>query len=297
MGGMLSAQGRALDVGCGNGATLTAMSTLLNGWSFSGHELGDDALPRLARIPRFEKLYTGPLNAIDGHFDLVTMIHSLEHFPSPAKELTDLLPIVGSGNLFIEVCNIEENPFDILVADHLMHFSPTTLARLLHRCGFAPVLTATDWVPKEISALFHADVRSGLQTQPAIDCAPNFVEEVFRRISGYVAWLQEMTHSVSEHARRSALGVFGTSIAATWIASQLGSRIEFFIDEDESRIGKMHMGRPVLHPRDVPPHATVYFALTPRIATMISDRLSAYHWNRVLPPESGVECCLGRVIN
>ena len=285
-GGQLAATGRALDVGCGNGATLAAMSAGLAGWSLSGYELGDGALPRLARIPRFEKLHTGSLDAIAARFDLVTMGHSLEHFPAPGEALAALLPIVGGGKLFIEVCNVEENPFDILVADHLMHFSPSTLARLLRRCGFAPALVETDWVPKEISAL--AQARRSDDPRPAFSGDDTeFAEATWRRIGSHVAWLARMAESVREYAQRDGFGVFGTSIAATWIASQMGGRIEFFVDEDASRVGKQHMGRPILHPRDVPAQCTVYLALAPRIATTIAERLADLPWKRILPPAPG----------
>jgi SAM-dependent methyltransferase len=280
----LPANGTALDVGCGNGVTLSSMSRALPGWRLNGFEIGDGTLNRLNEIHGFERLYSGTLESIDASFDLVTMIHSLEHFPSPAAALASLAPILGDGRLFIEVCNIDENPFDILIADHLMHFSPDTLSRLLQRCGFVVTELATDWVHKEISAVAARSPSSGvLQIQSRNDVASP--RRVFQRIQKYVTWLNDMLAAVEACAQGAkALGIFGTSIAATWIGARLGDRIQFFVDEDESRVGKLHMGRPVLHPRDVPAGSVIYFALVPRIASMLAERLSLTDATAVLPP-------------
>lgn len=281
----LPPNGTALDVGCGNGVTLSSMSRALPGWRLNGFEIGRGALARLNEIHGFERLYSGTLESIEASFDLVTMIHSLEHFPSPEAALASIGPILGEGRLFIEVCNIDENPFDILIADHLLHFSPDTLSRLLQRCGFMVTELATDWVHKEISAVAGRSPDSGIpQVQSYHDVAAP--RQVFQRIQKYVMWLNAMLAAIEACAQGTrALGIFGTSIAATWIGTQLGDRIQFFVDEDESRVGKPHMGRPVFHPRDVPAGSVVYFALVPRIASMLAERLPLTGATAVLPPD------------
>ncbi|MDB5813315.1 MAG: hypothetical protein JWN23_432 [Rhodocyclales bacterium] len=279
-----SDKGTALDVGCGNGVTLSSMSRALSGWQLNGFEMGDGGLERLQAIPGFKKLFSGSLETIQGAFDLVTMVHSLEHFPSPAIALTELRPAVGEGQLFIEVCNIDENPFDILIADHLMHFSPETLSHLLRRCGFEPVAVATDWVHKEISVVARPNVL-GPQTNEIVPNIKTRADEVCRRILKYVTWLNEMMDAIKNYASGEKIfGVFGTSIAATWVASQLGERIAFFVDEDESRVGKTHMGRSILHPRDVPSGSLVYLALAPTVASLIDQRLGVGDFTLIQPP-------------
>jgi SAM-dependent methyltransferase len=277
-------KGTALDVGCGNGVTLSSMSRALSDWQLNGFEMSNSGLQRLQAIPGFRRLFSGSLETIHGAFDLVTMVHSLEHFPSPAMALTELRPAVGEGRLFIEVCNIDENPFDILIADHLMHFSPDTLSRLLRRCGFDPVTVATDWVHKEISLVARPNVLS-VQIDEIVPSTKTDADKVRCRILKYVAWLNEMMDTIENYASgEKAFGVFGTSIAATWIASQLGERIAFFVDEDESRVGKTHLGRSILHPRDVPSDSMVYLALAPTVASLIGKRLGTGNFSLIQPP-------------
>jgi SAM-dependent methyltransferase len=274
-GKMLEDSGHALDVGCGNGATLLAMSAALAGWSFSGYELIDRALSRLSNIPRFQKLYTGSLDAVGRSFDLVTQIHSLEHFPAPLDALIQLNAIVGTGQLFIEVSNVDENPFDILVADHLMHFSPGTLRHLLKRAGFQTVMVAIDWVPKEISLLAKANSAHSEKAVLEALFETKQGEEVLHRMVVYIEWLQNMVKTAERLAKEARpLGIFGTSIAATWLASQLGERVSFFVDEDESRVGKVHLGRPIIRPSHIPPGGNVYLALAPSVAEIVATRLA-----------------------
>lgn len=283
--GQLGAGGRALDVGCGNGATLSAMSAALPSWSFSGYELGDSALPRLSRIRNFDRLYTGSLDAIDRTFELVTLILSLEHFPAPLEALARLRRIVGDGRLLIQVCNIDENPFDILVADHLMHFSPGTLKHLLMRAGFGIVSVATDWVPKEISMLSAAGAGAAADSRSEPGSGTVSGEKMFRRMTDYMDWLKSMVRSAGELAcAAKPFGIFGTSIAATWLAGQLAERVSFFVDEDESRIGKEHLRRPILRPGEIPAGGVVYLALAPGVANAMAARLASLPCTLVSAP-------------
>lgn len=274
-----------LDVGCGNGATLRAMGQKFPEWCLHGFELSDSALEKLKKIPGFKRLYTGHLTGVQQNFSLVSMVHAIEHFENPVQTLRELLPIVGAGRLFIEVCNIDENPFDILVADHLTHFSPQTLTVLLRRAGYTVTHIATDWVAKEISALA---VRS---EQAVAEMAPVYIEntpeQIYERISNYVLWLNNLVEKAQGAIdTKKSFGLFGTSIAATWLADQLKGKIDFFVDEDSSRIGKQHLGLPIVAPADVSGDSTVYIALAPTVAKAIAQRLapSMRHVNWILPP-------------
>jgi len=280
----LPAVGTALDVGCGNGVTLISMSTLFPQWALNGFELSEGARPRLERIPGFEQLYTTSLPAIGRQFDLVTMIHSLEHFPSPKEALESVWDLVGDGHLFIEVCDFDQNPFDILVADHVIHFSRMSLHHLLGLSGFSQISSTTDWVHKEISCLARGG--AGREEFPGSDRAASI--DVWKRTSQHVAWLRAMIEAARNLASGlKPFGIFGTSIAATWVGSQLDGKIAFFVDEDESRVGKVHLERPILRPTDVPRGSVVYLTLAPVVAEMVARKLATLPIDFVLPPRLG----------
>jgi hypothetical protein len=100
---------------------------------------------------------------------------------------------------------------------------------------------------------------------------------------------------VREHARAvraevSCFGIMGSSIAAAWVAHEVGGEVAFFADEDASRFGQRLMGRPILRLDEVPAGATVFIPMSGTVAENIIARARALpidfrylDWNRVDP--------------
>lgn len=285
----LPSHGTALDVGCGTGVTLQAMSKALEGWQLFGQDLDDRQRERLQEINGFSELFVGPLASINAKFDLVSMVHSLEHFEDPHRTLRDVGAIMrADGILFVEVVNVEENPFDILVADHILHFGPSTLRRLAERAGFEIVALETDCVRKELSLVATPSAMIG-SGPPEVSRVAEWAAAA-QLVERQLGWLSQAAEIARTSAATAApFGVFGTSIAATWLATVLLERIEFFVDEDPSRVGKAYMGKPVLNPFAVPPGATIFLALAPVIAKEVARRLASLPVKLVLPSAMSME--------
>jgi SAM-dependent methyltransferase len=147
-------RGRLIDIGCGNGAALARFSEALPHWQLYGSELSDRGHAWIQGMPNFIELYTVPIEEIVGRFDLVSLIHSLEHMPSPRHTLDHAKRLLANdGVLFIEVPDVETSPFDLLVADHLTHFSRMTLSYLLGRTGISATVISSTVLPKEITVV------------------------------------------------------------------------------------------------------------------------------------------------
>jgi 2-polyprenyl-3-methyl-5-hydroxy-6-metoxy-1,4-benzoquinol methylase len=270
---------KAIDIGCGGGVTLKAISEIFPSWELYGHELGAGRISELKKIKNFKELFTGDIQKISQKFNFISMIHSLEHFTQPLKTLRDLKTISHpNGNLFIQVCNIEENPFDILVADHLMHFSPDSLSNIVNHAGFMTKTTQTNWVKKEISLL-------SIENDSIAPVSIKDPNAIYAKISEYVNWLVKIIENAKSVAQDSKpFGIFGTSIAASWLATELGNQVEFFVDEDPHRIGRNYMGKQIFSPENVPETASVYLALAPTLAKKISQRMQHYSWSIIEAP-------------
>ena len=80
-------------------------------------------------------------------------------------------------------------------------------------------------------------------------------------------------------------GVFGSSIAGTWLYGALRDRVKFFVDEDTTRIGQRHERVPILAPAQVPAGARVFIPLVPKMAQGIADRLSKLGIEVYIPAE------------
>ena len=271
--------GALLDVGAGSGAMLGAFSAACDGWKLYGLDLDDRKEKALRAIPRFEQLYTVPPAELPRQFDLVTLIHSLEHFTEPLQMLFTLhRKIAAGGQLFVEVNNAEKTPFDLVVADHLCHFTLQSLAHIVQRANFRVKIASTDWINKEISLLAvpHQQPQELKHDEPG---------RAIAKTKDNVAWLNR----VLDHARESAgtnCGIFGTSVAATWLASGLGDAVKFFVDEDPAREGRTHLGKPILKPAQAPAGAVVYLAFVHEVSASIVNRLSNLPVTFAAPPAS-----------
>lgn len=263
-----SPKGRALDVGCGNGPTLRALAALVPGWDLFGHEISDTNESILRSIGGFRKLYTGEVADIPDRFDLIVLSQSLEHVLDPVETLTTLRDkLMPGGVLLVQVPNASLNVFDLVVADHRSHFDPRTLAQTARRAGFKHVVVA-EWVFKELTMTVSD---SPLEFSSLPEPAQMTVDGLTLRVD----WLDSVVAMARNLAETSEqFGVFGTSIAGTWLFGALADRIKFFVDEDPSRIGQRHEDRPILSPAQVPQGATVFIPLIPQMAEGIAARLA-----------------------
>jgi SAM-dependent methyltransferase len=146
-------RGTLLDVGCATGTFLAHAQE--GGWTVSGVEVSDfareQAKARL-RAPVVSSLAELPASA---RYDVVTLHHVLEHVQDPAAFLRDeIWPRVGR-RLLIEVPNFASLASsvqgtrwrDLRPDQHIYHFTPETLPRLVSHAGLRPLRVYTLWEP------------------------------------------------------------------------------------------------------------------------------------------------------
>lgn len=278
----LEPHGRLIDIGCGSGAALARMSAGLPQWELNGCELSSSALPRLQRLPNFKELFVCPIESIPGSFDLVTMIHSLEHMPDVLGTLASVKKLIGQdGTLFVEVPDLETSPFDLVVSDHRMHFTTETLSFAVNKSGYAVSHISNRHLPKEISLLAKAaDGESTGKPNGGPDG-----EALARRTVDWLSSLLSHARSTAQKAKR--FGVFGTSVSGMWLFGGLRDEVDFFVDEDPGRIGSRYEGRPILAPADVEAGTVIYVPLVPDVARRVAGRLARTGVDYVVPPPFG----------
>ncbi len=271
-------QGRLLDVGCGNGATLRAFSAIRPGWTSVGTELDDRHRAEVEAIPG-ASFAAGPLTGIDGRFDLVTLIHVLEHIVEPIDFLRTLAGVIApGGHLLVEVPHHPDNPFELLIADHRSHFTTATLPFALATAGYEVDIVTDGWISRELSVV--ARPATGPAAFPGVD--PDRAAAV---IDGSLDWLRRSLGALValEKADRP-LGMFGTAIAGTWLVASSHAAVSFFVDEDPHRVGRSHLGRPILAPAAVPPGSAVFVGLPPQAAAAVAQRLATPTVAWIAPP-------------
>jgi 2-polyprenyl-3-methyl-5-hydroxy-6-metoxy-1,4-benzoquinol methylase len=271
--GGLAPEGRLLDVGCGKGALLSAAAERAPGWRLYGQDLSDSAAPALQKIPGFRRLFVQPLETLSPGFDIVSMIHALEHFPDPVAALSAAAALTtDDGLLLVQVPDAERNPFDLAVADHRTHFTKRSLAALAARCDLEPLLLSAEAVPKELTLIAR---RRKEGCAPVAAKAPSVADDPGDWAAAHVAVLSAYAALAAQPPQDAVVGVFGTAVAAVWLYGTAPGRVSFFVDEDPARIGGRCFGLPILAPRDVPAGAHLLVPLAPAVAGPVLDRLAA----------------------
>lgn len=156
---------RLLDIGCGDGRFLQQMIPL--GWNGAGIEV-DPVAAQLARQRTGLPIHEVAVEESDfppGSFDLVTMVHVLEHVSDPRATLTAVgnlladdgwvgiaIPNIGS----VEASLFRSCWYPLDLPRHFWGFTPHSLARLAEECGFDVVHRAYFPFVNSIQSLRYA---------------------------------------------------------------------------------------------------------------------------------------------
>jgi SAM-dependent methyltransferase len=283
---VLPESGNLLDVGCGNGAFLRAFGARYPRWQMTGLELDDKYQVVIKAIPGVKRLHVGSLENLDDRFDLIVLIHTLEHIPDPVAFLKMTSgKLYRGGRLLIEVPDLETSPFDLLIADHCTHFTTETLHAVVAFAGFDIASLAIEFLPKELSLLaqWPGQNKTSIEQSFILPESKQSLEKGEKIANFHIAWLQNLLQQGQKSPAN--VGIFGTSISASWLAASLGEKVTFFVDEDSNRVGSTHMGRPIFDAISAPRHSPILMPLRPDIAVSIANRF-ANHGHKFVPPPS-----------
>ncbi len=276
-------EGKMLDIGCGRGNLLDSFATAYPQWSVSGFEIDDKHRINIEQKHHHGSFYSGDLDTITKQFNLICLIHTLEHIHSPNEVLNKIYhKLAANGYLLIAVPNSMENPFDLLIADHCTHFSQNSLLKLLHNHGFSVVAQLKNGLQKEIIVVakkHHKDkiAITKYDEKPLIDS-----------IQQQINWLIDISEQMHTLGSKKQFAVFGTTIAANWLLAFKSEQIAFFLDEDPDKKGTYLEDKAVYHPgsNEFDHNTPVFLPFPLSIARKLALRLEQYDINCVLPPNT-----------
>lgn len=212
---------------------------------------------------RFRKFYNITNQRLDQTYDLITLVHVLEHVVNPVILLNNLSEsLTDNGKILVQIPNSSINPFDFIIADHLSHFSLANILKLIQRTDLKVFDYSVETVPKEITLLIG-------KNQNEIEL-PNFNDKLDLPINFFNDYKNLIDKLTSKHK----IIIFGTSIGALWLTSEIqkrGLKVAAYLDEDVSRVGNDINYTKIKHPRDfnLPKSAVVLIPLAPILVTEI----------------------------
>jgi 2-polyprenyl-3-methyl-5-hydroxy-6-metoxy-1,4-benzoquinol methylase len=137
--------GTVLDVGCGMGTMLKRFCEL--GWDAYGIDVSTYATD-YARDELGLNVFTGTVEESDlpeSFFDLITLVHVIEHLPDPRRTLETLHGLLKSGGVLIVATHDMSGLWPQIVGkrwrhlnipEHLYFFSKKNLVHMLENTGF-----------------------------------------------------------------------------------------------------------------------------------------------------------------
>jgi 2-polyprenyl-3-methyl-5-hydroxy-6-metoxy-1,4-benzoquinol methylase len=261
--------GSMIDIGCGNGSMLKSFGLAFPEWRLNGTELREDGLGELQKISNFKRLYGGDIYQIEEKFDLITLIHSLEHMKSPRDFIKTLLTkLKKNGKILIQVPDYENSIFDVLIADHISHFTVKTLTRMMRSLGVSIDYISNEYIVKEITLLISTPIldaeEKALLTKDDI--------KILDFDSRVLYLIKMLDHARSYAEKKPDFGIFGTSISAMWLYGGINHKASFFADEDPSKQGANIDGKIIIDPRHLKDGTNIYLPLNKSVSKVLSNR-------------------------
>lgn len=209
-----------------------------------------------------------------GHFDAVTAHFVLEHVADPLSMLRELRSLLKrNGQLFLTVPNVLANPGDLLVADHINHFTEASLHAAFSTAGLRIETVAVN----EFRGAFVVVARAGDQ-QEAEHCAD--VTDELKKLARF--WRDATAHvrsAAEKYAGRKA-AIYGAGFYGSFIANCLGQNdgLVCFVDRNRHLHGQSHFGQPICGPEELPAEVSVVYAgLNPKQARLILENVPEWH--------------------
>lgn len=200
-----------LEYGCGSAPFIDALeNSKIQNYIVDLADLNDIHYEVVSKKCSFRKFYNITNQMLDQTYDLITLVHVLEHVDNPVELLINLSKsLKDNGKLLVQIPNSSINPFDFIIADHLSHFSLANIIKLIRKTDLKVFNYSVETVPKEITLLIG-------KNQNEIEL-PNFNDKLDLPINFFNDYKNLIDKLTSKHK----IIIFGTSIGALWLTSEI----------------------------------------------------------------------------
>lgn len=278
----LGANTKILDYGCAKSSMMRTLQKDQPALQPFLYDVSDRYVPFWKKFakPSNWAVYDLPSSWV-GYFDVVTSFFALEHITRPAEVVEQIMRLLTPGGVFYGIVpNVLTNTADLIVIDHVNHFTRSSLDCLLtsaglevqeidaaaHRGAFVFVARR----PLELTgATWAANEKEVVATSHALRGLAEFWGSAAARLR----------HAEQEIANDGELAVYGAGFYGAFIKSCLlrPERIRCFIDRNPFLQSGDLGGVPIVPPDDLPQGIrTVFVGLNPGHARNIIKNVAAF---------------------
>jgi SAM-dependent methyltransferase len=258
---------RVLDYGCAKSPTLRKVLAAHPDIEPCLFDVTDKYIPFWERFPK-RPLWSvhQPDPSWHGTMDVVLSFYALEHVGNLSEAMGNIKDLLRPGGIFyFLVPNVYQNVADFIVADHINHFSASSLRAMLQREGFGEI--EVDDGSHEAAFVVRAcyGTPGGGAGGADIVAQHKAAHEMAVYWKGIVGRIREFEASIGE----GAVAIYGAGFYGSFISSVLQDpqRVCCIIDQNRHLQGRELNGKLILAPDQLPAEvAHILVGMNPRNA-------------------------------
>lgn len=225
------------------------------------------------------------INTIDAdfedHFDIVCSFFMLEHVVDPVAILKKKYSLLKEGGtVYFVVPNLYKNTADLLVLDHVNHFSRYSLQYMMESVGFIDVVIDENindgWF---VVTGVKKKAQQNAQTKMPIKIDHSEINQLFLQAKGISGYWKEAFIQVKNFNTDQTFAIYGAGFYGSYIALNLKPHLKptYFVDQNPFLQGGSIHGIEVISPNDMPEDIKqVLVGINPLIAEVAMDSVSSW---------------------
>ena len=216
-----------------------------------------------------------------GRFDVVTSFFALEHITRPAEAVQRVASLLKPGGTFYGIVpDVLTNSADLIVIDHVNHFTRPSLDCLLSSSGLR--LMDVDLGAHRGAFVFVArrDPNLRIRTWSPDRKEVAGISSKLRELAGFWAGAaQRLRDAERRTAGKGDLAVYGAGFYGAFVRCCLAEphRVRCFVDQNPHLQGRQLDGARIVAPDDLPEDVnTLFVGLNPAHASSIIANVEAF---------------------